>query len=163
MWEDFLQYCESQADVTKERRKAKVSAALEGFSDADVWGEIQRRKGGGPPAAKGIREAELETLLQSPDQVGDDQPDGEFYARTVAVPARRAGLTAPIARLVKVHRLREVIAQVGFTRFEAAVPDVNGELALDVERAALSLTQEWFPAIENRGEGVFIGFKTCRR
>ena len=56
------------------------------------------------------------------------------------------------------HRLREVIAQVGFTRFESAVPDVNGELALDVERAALSLNQQWLPAVENRGEGVFIGF-----
>ena len=159
VWEDFLQYCESQTDVGKERKKAKVSVALERLRDADVWSEILRRKGGGPPAVKGIREAELETLLQSPDEVGEDQPDGEFYAKTVAVPGGEPTLTASIARLVKVHRLREVIAQVGFTRFEAAVPDVNGELALEVERAALSLTQEWFPAIENRGEGVFIGFK----
>ena len=70
-----------------------------------------------------------------------------------------------ISRVVKVHRLREVIAQVGFTRFESAVPDVNGELELDVERADLSLNQTWLPAVENRGEGVFIGFKptTSRR
>lgn len=60
---------------------------------------------------------------------------------------------------MKVHRLREVIAQIGFTRFEAAVADVNGELALDVERAALSLNQTWFPAVENRGEGIFIAFR----
>jgi hypothetical protein len=54
--------------------------------------------------------------------------------------------------------LREVIVQVGFTRFESAVPDVNGELDLAVERAALSLNQQWLPAVENRGEGIFIGF-----
>jgi hypothetical protein len=60
---------------------------------------------------------------------------------------------------VKIHRLREVIAQIGFTRFEAAVPDVNGELALDVERAELALNQDWLPAIENRGEGLFVGLK----
>jgi len=57
-----------------------------------------------------------------------------------------------------VHRLREVVVQIGFTRFEAAVPDVNGDLALEVERAALSINQTWFPAVENRGEGIFIGF-----
>ncbi len=64
-----------------------------------------------------------------------------------------------ISRVVEVHRLREVIAQVGFTRFEAAVPDVNGELELGVQRAALSLNESWLPAVENRGEGVFIGIK----
>jgi hypothetical protein len=60
--------------------------------------------------------------------------------------------------VVKIHRLREVIVQVGFTRFESSVPDVNGELALDVERAALSLNQSWLPAVENCGEGIFIAF-----
>ena len=159
VWVDFLQYCESAADVANERKKAKVSAAIEGFADADVWAEIQRRKEGSTQADKGIRQAELETLMQSPDQVGEDQPDGWFYARTTPVPGGEPTLTASISRVVKVHRLREVIAQIGFTRFEAAVSDVNGELALDVERAALSLNQSWFPAVENRGEGVFIGIK----
>jgi hypothetical protein len=158
VWADFLQYCESAADVTRERKRAKVSLALEGYSDTDVWAEVGRRKGGGAPEVRGIREAELETLLQSPDQVGEDVPDSVFFARTIAVPGGEPDLTRSIARVVKVHRLREVIAQIGFTRFEAAVPDVNGELALEVERAALSLNQTWFPAVENRGEGVFIGF-----
>jgi hypothetical protein len=157
VWPDFLQYCESAGDVVKERKKAKVSAALEGCSDVDVWAEIQRRKEGSTQAVKGIREAEFETLMQALDQVGEDQPDGWFYARTIPVPGGEPTLTASISRIVKVHRLREVIAQIGFTRFEAAVPDVNGELALEVQRAALSLNQSWFPAVENRGEGVFIG------
>ena len=86
VWADFLQYCESAADVARERRKAKVSAALEGYSDGDVWAEVQRRKAGGVPAIRGIRDAELETLLRSPDQVGEDQPDGVFFARTIPVP-----------------------------------------------------------------------------
>ncbi len=41
------------------------------------------------------------------------------------------------------------------------MPDVNGELELDVERAALSMNRQWLPAVENRGEGVFVGFKTA--
>lgn len=160
VWEVFLQYAESEEDIHRERRKQKVSVALDGLSDEDVWQEVQRRKGGAAPTIVGIREAEIKTLLSSPDTAGTDQPDGLFYARTIAVPGGAPALTSKIARVVKVHRLREVIAQVGFTRFEAAVPDVNGELALDVERAELSLNQDWLPAVENRGEGLFIGLKS---
>lgn len=159
VWQDFLQYAESVEDVTKERRKQKVSAALDGLSDEEVWQEVQRRTGGVAPTTVGIREAEIKTLLSSPDTIGTDQPDGLFYARTIVTPGGEPALTSKLSRVVKVHRLREVIAQIGFTRFEAAVPDVNGELALDVERAALSLDEDWLPAVENRGEGVFIGLK----
>jgi hypothetical protein len=52
--------------------------------------------------------------------------------------------------------LREVLALVGFTRFEAVTPDINGEYDTDVERAQIALEPKWFPAVENRGEGVFI-------
>jgi hypothetical protein len=51
-----------------------------------------------------------------------------------------------------------VSAQVGFTRFDATVPDINGELDLDVEMAPLSRGLPWLPANENRGEGVFLSF-----
>jgi hypothetical protein len=157
VYEDFLSSAESIEDVTRERKKKKVSAALERVTDEQVWREIQRRRGAVQPAAAGIREAEITTLLSSPESYGDDQPDGVFFARTISVPSGEPALTSKLSRVVKVHRLREVIAQVGFTRFEAAVPDVNGELALDVERAELSLDQDWLPAVENRGEGVFVG------
>ena len=159
VWTDFLQYCESAADVAKERRKAKVSAAIEQFSDDQVWAEVDRHRSGLPPPVGAIREAEFQTLMASAGEVGEDRPDGDFHARSVTIPKGEPTLTASIDRVVKVHRLREVIAQIGFTRFEAAVPDVNGELALDVERAALSHQQTWLPAVENRGEGIFIGFK----
>jgi hypothetical protein len=44
----------------------------------------------------------------------------------------------------------------GFTRFEPVTPDINGEYDTDVERAELALEPQWFPAVENRGEGIFI-------
>ncbi len=59
-----------------------------------------------------------------------------------------------------VHRLREVVSLLGFTRFEAISPDKDGELDLDVIRASLAETITWLPAIENRGEGVFLSFRT---
>jgi hypothetical protein len=158
VWAGFLQVVTSQSMLAVVRQLPAVKLALEGFSDDEVWEEIERRRQGAAPAIKGIREAEIETLLESPDEAGDDQPDGLFFARTVAVPARHPSLTNSLSKIVKVHRLREVIVQVGFTRFESAVPDVNGELSLDVERADLSLNQQWLPAVENRGEGLFLGF-----
>ena len=65
-----------------------------------------------------------------------------------------------IASVVLVHRLREVVAQVGFTRFEAAAPDIEGELEMGVRRATLAREVSWLPAVENKGEGIFIHFKT---
>ena len=64
-----------------------------------------------------------------------------------------------IKKVVLVHRLREVVAQVGFTRFEPASADIHGELDLGVTRASIGLETPWFPAYENRGEGSFLEFK----
>jgi hypothetical protein len=159
VFEDFLQYVESAAEIARERRKARVHAALEGLTDEEVWREIQRRKGGHVPQVKGIKQAEIETLLSSMVGTTEDVPDGDYFAR--ALPGLpRSPLLASIDRVVLVHRLREVIAQVGFTRFESAVPDVDGELSLDVKRADLALETSWVPAVENRGEGFFIALKT---
>jgi len=48
------------------------------------------------------------------------------------------------------------MALVGFSRFEAIMPDINGEYDTDVERAQIQTEPKWFPAVENRGEGVFV-------
>jgi hypothetical protein len=159
VWEDFLQYAESVDDVIKERKKAKVNASLEGLSDASVFSEIERRRRGGPEQTKSIKYAEIETLLSSPDEIGEDTLDGNFFARVLPKPNNDSRFLDKVDRTVLVHRLREVVAQVGFTRFEAAMNEVDGELNLDVRRAPLALDISWLPAIENRGEGVLIAFK----
>ena len=158
IWEDYLQYCQSAADVHNERRKEKVAAALDGLSDDVVWAETQRRLTGAPVPDKGIKQAEIETLLTQKESLGEDKPDGDFYARAQAIGPVPPAATGLIDRLVLVHRLREVSAQIGFTRFEGSLPDVHGELDLDVEMAPLSRERNWLPANENRGEGVFISF-----
>lgn len=160
VWEDYLQYCETEGDVRKERRKEKVGAAIEGFSDAAVWTEAQRRIGGVAPIEKGIKQAEIETLLAQKDTLGEDKPEGDFYARKQPVGPLPRCAEGKVDRLVLVHRLREVSAQVGFTRFDATLPDLNGELDLDVEMAPLSRELSWLPANENRGEGVFLSFSS---
>lgn len=158
VWADHLEYAESEQDVKKERRRDKVAAALEGLSDAAVWAEVDRRRAGIAAAQKGIKEAEIETLLAQKASLGEDMPEGDFYARAHPIGSMPKAARGKVARLVLVHRLREVTAQVGFTRFEAAMPDVNGELDLEVELAPLSRELTWLPATQNRGEGVFLSF-----
>jgi hypothetical protein len=159
VWEDYLQYVDSADDLTREKKKAKVAAALSGQSDADVLGEIQRRKSGAPPVLKPIKQDELDVLMKSAESLGEDAPEGDFYARALPLPAKRSPIMDRIERVVLVHRLREVVAQVGFTRFQAAIPDIDGELDIDVRRAPLARETTWLPAVENRGEGVFVAFR----
>ena len=126
MWDDDLQYVESVEELQKERRKAKVNAALEGLADDIVWEEIGRRRGGGGgESKKSIKQAEIEMLLASPDEMGEDIFDGDFYARTLPL-AGNGGPSAKIHRIVLVHRLREVVAQVGFTRLKPPWPRWTG-------------------------------------
>jgi hypothetical protein len=159
VWEDFLQYVDSAQELTREKKKAKVASALSGLSDADVMTEIQRRNSGARPVLKPIKQDELDVLMKSAESLGEDVPEGEFYARALPLSPQRSGVMEMIERIVLVHRLREVVAQVGFTRFQAAIPDIDGELDIDVWRAPLARETTWLPAVENRGEGVFVAFK----
>ena len=109
-----------------------------------------------------VKVAEFEILNMGTDPIGENDSRSKFYAQTLPReewdPDDNA-LFASIDNLVLVHRLREVMALLGFTRFEAVNPDKDGELDLEVTRAALAETITWLPAVENRGEGVFVSFK----
>lgn len=160
LWDNYLSLVEDASELPKERRRPDVRAALAGFNDEQVWAEIVRRRSAGvaPAAGKPIKQSEIETLLSSDEEIGEDVPEGaDFYARRAPLPP--GGPLGRAERLVLVHRLREVAALVGFTRFESQVPDIDGELSLDVQRADLARETTWLPAIENRGEGFFVAFK----
>ena len=161
VWEHYLQYVEDLDDLVKERkRKPPVAEALEGLSDEEAFAEIQRRKQNRTAGTdKSVKQAEFETLMACKEEIGTDKPDGDFYARSFARQHWDHPWMKSVECIVLVHRLREVIATVGFTRFESSSPDVEGELEIGVTRAPLARDLSWLPAIENRGEGVFIQFK----
>lgn len=138
------------------KKFAPVRSALGEWSDERVWEAICRKRAPGGVEEKGFKRAELEMLLDSKEELGADKPDGDFFARRL--PLSPDFPYAGIERVVLVHRLREVMALIGFTRFEAPVPDEDGELGLGVRRAAIAKDLSWVPAIENRGEGIFIAF-----
>jgi len=156
----FVEAVETIEELKYERKKAAVRAGLDGISDEEAFTEIQSRHLGAAKEDKPVKIAELETLIAAKDEVGEDKPEGNFYARALPRSFWDAPWMKPIERVVLVHRLREVVAQVGFTRFEAAAPDIEGELDLGVRRASLAREVSWLPAFENKGEGIFLQFKS---
>ncbi len=160
VWQHYLEFVTSREQLVAMRLVPPVAAALQGITDEQVIAEIERRRSGRNPAVEvPVKHAELSVLLSSKEEIGADRPEGTFYARTLARARWEGPGLEAIDRVVLVHRLREVTAQVGFTRFEAASPDTQGELELGVQRAALAREASWLPAIENRGEGVFVALK----
>jgi hypothetical protein len=161
VWEHHLQYVDTLEDLQRERaKKPPVKAALDGFTDEEVFQEVQHRKTGmGQAPVKSVKQAEYEVLAASKEEVGHDTPDGHFHARCLAPAAWDRPWMKAVERVVLVHRLREVTAQVGFTRFDSISPDVEGELEMGVQAAALARDVNWMPAVENKGEGIFLGFR----
>lgn len=161
VWQHHLQYVEDLDDLRSEHRKRPpVKGALEGFSDEEVFQEIQARKGaGGGSPMKSVKQAEFEALVAAREEVGKDVPDGDFLARALPPAALDKAWKGIVERVVLVHRLREVTAQVGFTRFEANTANVQGELELGHRRHPWRRELSWLPAVENRGEGIFLQFR----
>lgn len=144
------------SEVAFFRKKVEaVRIALDGFGDADVLAAIESRKAGSSAARLPLRTAEFLQFTASKPEAPGELPtlDSTFFARTCKP---KSGLPEGIARLVLASKLREVRAQIGFTRLEAITPDLQGEFDLGVQSARIGLTTSWLPATEVRGEGVFI-------
>lgn len=133
----------------------KVRIALVGFKDSEVLEAIEAIKADRQITSGPLRTAEFKQLVSQPLEAAGDiaRIDDKFFARTAKL---SEPLPEGVARVVLASKLREVIAQVGFTRLEAVSPDIQGEYDLGVKTAALGLTTNWLPAAEIRGEGVFV-------
>lgn len=81
---------------------------------------------------------------------GGDECDDEFETRAEPVPEQ---VRPTIAQVVRVARLREVRVTKGFTRINPPFDPDAGDIA-PISVAPL----DWLPAIEVRGEGIFIRF-----
>lgn len=156
LWED-LQIVDDIAGLVFLKRKPRIVDRLASFQDEEVMKAILDRKRGGAHD-RPVKQIELEALITAPEGFGEEMPiDPNFHARRLPDSSwRNSKRFDNIEAVVQLHRLREVLALAGFTRFEAVMPDINGEYESDVERAALAIDPKWFPAVENRGEGIFI-------
>lgn len=158
LWDD-LQIVDGLEELALIKKKPRIADLLSPFGDEDVVQSVMEFKNG-RVEDKPVKHVELDAILAVPEGYGDDVPiDPDFHARRLPDHAwrKRDGFSG-IAAVFQIHRLREVQCLFGFTRLEAVTPDINGEYETDVERASIASEPSWFPAIENRGEGVFIQF-----
>lgn len=155
-----LEAIEELGEVDYERRKQFVKPKLERYSSQDIFEAIQNKKSGDGHHAP-VKSAEIKALLSQPEGFGDDVPiDYNFHARKLPRETwAKSPLSEHIDCVVQVHRLREVLALSGFTRFEPIMPDIHGEFENAENRAEIAEDPQWFPAVENRGEGVLITLK----
>jgi len=149
--------------------KRKRYAKLHPFNPEAVWEALQNRRENNTTDApdRSIKSVELEALLQSPLENSPEakqnrsKDDLDFEAARRSPDSIQPQWQPYLSQVVLVHRLREVIAQVGFTRFESSLPDVEaGDLDINPRRAPLAKEIKWVPAIENKGEGIFLAFDT---
>lgn len=139
-----------------------IARKVAGFSDDEVFSVIEKlRQNSHLTIDESPKKGEFDALKNVPKAIENDVPDGDFFARKLDSKSwRDPKFNSLIAKIVLVHRLREVMALVGFTRFEPQSADFIGELDIAVERAPIAKNPNWMPVAENRGEGIFIEFKT---
>ncbi|GMT98097.1 DUF1998 domain-containing protein [Corallococcus caeni] len=134
----------------------QVQAALGPASNAEVLAAIAAEREHTPEAVPEIRTAEWLQFLAQPQEKPGEMPRDRtevFWARRIAQPQ---GLPSLVERVVLARRLREVQAQVGFTRLEPLSKDLQGRYDLDVALAPMSLHRDWVPVTEMQGEGMLL-------
>jgi len=150
---DFVKIAKDAATLAVCMQFPQVATALGDYDEGSIIAEVNRRILGTPVPVPRMRETEWNALMAAPlEQPGDYPKPGQKWF------ARRLDLELPdfLERVVLVHHLREVRAQVGFTRLEGVSGDAEGEYRLDVRTAPLALDADWIPAVEILGEGVFL-------
>lgn len=158
VWKDHLDRVEKVDELAYERRSPVVQVALADFKDSDIFAEIQRRRTNAPADERTAKVAEVQTFMAVRGQEGENTPESLFFAREEPLEDPRPAILRPIQKLLLIDRLREVSVQVGFTRFDAPSTDIEGEFDLTVKPGAMAREVSWLPAVENRGEGLFLAF-----
>ena len=143
----------------------QVEEGLRGHSDTEVFERLtQIRAGLSAVASKDPRIAEFELMTTGRPLIGENRPDAKLHAETLPRDMWDSDtdpICVGIEALVAVHRLREVSCLYGFTRFEPAPLADDGleDIGLAIRGASLGIGNDWLPAIEQFGEGLFIQFK----
>ena len=122
---------------------------LEAFPVEDVWTAILKERGEIQTDEIDLRWPEWLAFRDSTSSTNDKS---ELFLQPGEVPE---GFERLVARVVLARKLLEVRALVGFTRIDAA--GVGTDDSLHVETAPIYRNRpDWLPAVEVRGEGIFI-------
>jgi hypothetical protein len=116
----------------------------------EVWAVIEKIRAAGGPATPTVSGDLLEAEWRLLSRPTTQRQDADFRAVPTISPD---GYDWLLDQVVLVSRLREVRALLGFTRLSAGE---RGDLE-PVRRVGLSRSApEWLPAVEQRGEGIFL-------
>ena len=144
----------------------KVAARLRDRELGDVMAVLFAVRGSNTNARSEkqppLKLQEIKALYAPAAALGSPQPESTFHAEIMPLTGQPSWFTERFDRVLKVHRLREVMALIGFSRLEPIVKGVNGDpidqLDLGTKRADINNKElDWVPAIENFGEGIFLG------
>ncbi|MBK6670717.1 MAG: DUF1998 domain-containing protein [Actinobacteria bacterium] len=125
-----------------------LKSAFAGHDADEIWDAIEARRAG----AKGVPGADVhgpEWVALTTGSKGQTSP--HFEAEPIAAPPDFAG---KLAGVTLAHRLRVVTALCGFSRISAGEPGDQGATV----RLETKGSPSWVPVVENRGEGIFLGF-----
>jgi hypothetical protein len=137
----------ARKDLIRALRLSEVT----GKPEAELLAAIEDRIARLQAPERSIRWEEYQQFVQHNEPFGENT---EFEIRPASPPPELAGW---LQSVIRVTRLREVRALKGFTRVS---PPTVGD---DDRVAKLSINrQSWLPAVENRGEGIFIQLRMDR-
>lgn len=132
---------------------------LRKYDDDDIWEAIERRR---QHVSEESEESEEPPDLKEPEwkiftQANPDVTSDDFRLCVVDVPTDYADV---INGVLMVERMREVRAIAGFTRIDSPGEFSEPGAGDEIENIApLSrIPPKWVPAVEVRGEGIFIQF-----
>ncbi len=138
----------------RERDPEEVMAVIDAVRGTS--GDVTTEKK--PP----LKQQEIKALYEPAQLLGSSHPSSIFHAEILSLTGKPSWFTDRFDRVLKVHRLREVMALIGFTRLEPIVKGVDGDPIdqhdIGAKRADINNKElDWVPAIENFGEGMFLG------
>ena len=161
LWETHLCKIESLDQLRQVKSLIpELLARIGSFDENEVFSTIENIRAGRETRAiaRPVKEIEFGALSGAAAADITDEPDGDFFARKLESGCWADPAFTSIENIVQVHRLREVVALLGFTRFEPISADSSGELDIHVEQAPIVRAPKWMPVAENRGEGIFLQF-----
>jgi hypothetical protein len=140
-----------------------IAQALKGQDSEQVFLALESVRGNDEQSTENneaLKLQELRALIGPLSDLKRGQGKNSFEAEVVDLGEMSPWFSQRVTRVLKVHRLREVMALLGFTRLEPVVSQIDGDpLDLGVKRAAIDVKEPtWLPAVENLGEGLFIQF-----
>lgn len=163
-----LQNTDNAATLAAFLRIPEIKKALTGFPESDILQAIESKRDGKDILGElNVKEVEFQALIAAESEMPAEIPVGDFFAREIPLRSPAGwDFDRYIEKVVAVHSLREVTALLGFTRLEPIAKNVDGELDatvdLEVRLAEIGKDQDWLPAIENHGEGIFVQLKQSR-